>query len=342
MMIAAHFGDGPLFWNLIHLQKFIGGAEGFVSYSGLVLGMVASRRGSREENAVLNARILRRAGQILCLHYLLIVSILVLHEMTGRMAFVPSVRVLGGWYSALYMLLTLRFQIDFANILPVYVLFLLCAPALLAIFRRGYTGLCLAASIGLYLVAQVSPSLLRVTDARFGDEAFRLPAWQVLFIFGLSLGFYRRKIVAVWPAWKNWIIPLCLCCYCAVFVIETIHRLSLFGWNPVSPAIEAAYFGRSSLRPIRLLAFASANLLTYLLLRRVCKRETPLRCLLWLSTLGRNSLYCFIAHFGLLLMFYMLGIAGWSPIWHDFAIVLILITIYNMAKHHILSQIIPN
>jgi hypothetical protein len=343
-MIVGHFGGGgPLFGNLLHLQKYIGGAEGFVAYSGLVLGMISSRRNTWEQRAALNAKVARRAVQIACIQYLIAVGALAINAATGRLDFVPSLEELGGWQQAGWMILTLRFQPDFLNILPIYVIFLLCAPVPVTLIQRGYTGLCLAASVSLYLWAQWSPSLLRIVDLRFSEEAFRLAAWQLLFVTGLCLGYHRRKIAnEVWPAWKRWILPFCLCCYGSVFLLEAADKLHLFGWDPISPAIEAAWFSRPSLRIGRLLAFASANLLAYLLIRRLRARGLLARSLQWLITLGTHSLYCFLAHFILLLALLSLQFNKLSPGLRDVAIVLVVITIYSMAKHRILRSVIPN
>lgn len=342
MMIASHLGGGPIFGNLIHLQKYIGGAEGFVLYSGMALGMVAARQHTPARYTALNVKVLRRAGQIACIHYLLILTILAIHQTTGRIDFVPSLQKLGYWRQAVWLIITLRFQPKYLDILPLYILFLLGAPVLLVLLRRGYGSVCLAVSCGLYIWAQFSPSFLRYVDMRFGDETFRIAAWQTLFVIGVCVGFHRLRITKeVWIHWRGIIIALCLVCYGSVFLMEAADKFHLFGWR-LDPAFDAACFSRQSLRIGRLLAFFSANLLAYLTIRFFRRHGMLTQILEWLRTLGTYSLYCFLVHFGLLIFLYAVQADTWMPLLRDVIVALSVLTVYIMAKHRVLMNLIPN
>ncbi len=342
MMIASHMGGGPIFGNIMHIQRYIGGAEGFVTFSGLVLGMLAARQRTPERRTALNVKILRRSGQIACLHYLLIVTILFIHQTTGRIGFVPFINRLGSWPQAAGLIISLRFQPKYLDILPLYVFFLLGAPALIGLLRRGYGSVCLAVSSALYLWAQFSPTFLRYVDMRFSDEPFRIAAWQLLFVIGICVGYHRLRITKeVWPAWRGVIITACIVCYVSVFLMGVASRFHLFGLYHDSP-LDIALFSKSSLSFGRMLAFFSANLLAYLTIRFFRRRGVLMRSLEWLRTLGTYSLYCFIVHFGLLIFEYAIGANAWTALLRDAIVVFTVFIVYGMAKYRILMNVIPN
>ena len=79
------------------------------------------------------------------------------------------------------------------EIIGLYVFLVLAALPCLIAFRRVGWRLPLAASWALYAFYQVSPH--SVTSAGF-ESVFPILAWQLLFVHGIAIGYYRDSIAA--------------------------------------------------------------------------------------------------------------------------------------------------
>jgi len=139
------------------------------------------------------ARMVTRAFNLYAAHLaLVLVAVAVIG---GFVVETGDTRVLS-WYhldliaeapvEALVGISLLTFQPAYLNILPLYVALLLMAPLLVALARRSLT-LALAASAGLYLVAQLTHLGLPVWPGA-GRWFFNPFAWQLLFTLGLAIG----------------------------------------------------------------------------------------------------------------------------------------------------------
>jgi hypothetical protein len=88
-------------------------------------------------------------------------------------------------------ILGLTHQLDFINILPLYVVFLLAAPVLLLLARRS-KWLMLAASVALYGAARLLALNLPTWPIE-GNWFFNPFAWQLLFVMGLFIGLQLKS-----------------------------------------------------------------------------------------------------------------------------------------------------
>jgi hypothetical protein len=87
--------------------------------------------------------------------------------------------------------LGLTHQLDFINILPLYIVLLIGAPALLMLARRS-SWLMLLGSAGVYVVARVLSVNLRTWPLE-GDWFFNPFAWQLLLATGVFVGLRLRN-----------------------------------------------------------------------------------------------------------------------------------------------------
>jgi hypothetical protein len=192
------------------------------------------------------------------------------------------------------------------EIIGLYVFLLLAAIPCLIAFRRAGWRLPLAASWAMYAVYQVSPHQL--TSAGF-EDVFPLLAWQLLFVHGIAVGYYRDSIarsVARWPRG----LPAAASVGAAAFMLFALSNPRADGpsWlraGMVSPELFTYlydhYFALSDLGIGRLLNLAVALPLGYALLTWCWPIARASQAVF--VTLGEQSLGAFVLHvYGLILL----------------------------------------
>jgi hypothetical protein len=338
MMISSHLSDQTMSYALLHVPRWFSGAEGFVLLSGVVLGIVDRVR-MREGEWPASRRILRRAGQIYAVHCVLTLSVFVAHETTGQPPFVPPAAALGGWPSTLVSIATLSAQPRFMDILPLYVLLLVMAPVVLGIVRRGGSWIVLAASIATWLLAQAAPRFLMLSDPVFGIDAFRLPAWQLLFIVGLLVGHHRAALTTAIRPYRGAIIAVAAITLAVTFALAQLERPAI-DRSPVD--VSPAMLSKPDLGWVRLLTFFSFIVVAYPVVQWIVRHPRLGPWLGALQTIGRRSLASFIVVIVLTLLFVAAGGLSW-PAWiQDLATLVVIALVYLAARSPVLQRVIPN
>ncbi len=344
-MLAGHFGSDTYLRYWTHLPRFFDGAAGFVFLSGFVLGSIHLRRLQKQGERAASAAIWKRAGLLWAVHVLLTLFVFGLHQKTGRIAAIPSVETLGGWGKTLWLIATLQMQ-PFGlglDILPLYAIFLLASPLILALLIRGCSIVPLLASFLLYLSVQFRPEALNLLDPRSGAVAFYWAAWQFLFTLGLMAGWQRERLQAALAG--KWRTPLLIVSGTLSAVFLVLAQLDLHSvFHPLHPALARLYagFDKPTLGGLQVLYFFAALLPGYLLLRRLMRTEGGRRVLSLLETMGRLSLYCFLVHLGYTFSIRALSTETWTPLQQEGVSLIGLIFVGAMARFGILRRWIPN
>jgi hypothetical protein len=192
------------------------------------------------------------------------------------------------------------------EIVGLYVMLVLAAiPCLVALRFAGWKPV-LATSWALYIFYQFVPG--RLTSIEF-ESVFPLLAWQLLFVHGLTVGYYRESITAAVSRWPKTGLMLTaggtLAFMALAFSNPHADGPSWLRWSVVSPEhftyLYDRYFSLSDLGIGRLLNLAIALPLGYVLLQRCWPLVRPLQGIF--VTLGQRSLGAFVLHvYGLLLM----------------------------------------
>lgn len=301
-----------LVWERIGV---VSGGEGFVILSGVVLGMVHRRRLREAPWSDSAARLSARAFQLYRVNLFVVLSVAALSVLSflnteAAMTFVdrgsgtvyplyPSADAslhhwLGSW-------LLLRIGPHQFQIMGLYVVLLLTAPAAIWLFQRDRAVLVLSISWILYFGNTAFP--VRPTHAQF-EYGFPLLTWQLPFFHGLAFGYYWKEIAAFFHGWR--LLAL------RVLSGGLFLAFLLFTWNNPNPGFPAwyrldfipagqfhdvyqAYFSKNRLGILRLVNYAVILYLGYQLLtivwrpiyRTVGKILVPL---------GQASLYVFVLH----------------------------------------------
>ncbi|MGF1686612.1 OpgC domain-containing protein [Photobacterium japonica] len=288
---------GSTFLQGFTLQPFgqFGAAEGFVFISGLLAGAIYSR--PAHSNQELRQKAHHRALTIYGYHLVclgVIVVWLALAYAFSPMAYgVLSANASGLVSDPLPALLLSVLLINkpfYLDILPLYVMFMLLLPLLIAAYRRGWMLLVVAVSVGCWLMsdwasdvmlvplyAWMAPSLTVQTG--FFDPI----AWQLLFVLSSALGFACQNRTFRWqhPALTV------LCVFIAGFIMAAQNGL-FWDWG-LKPQTLYQLGNKTELAWIRLLSLG-----VWVYLFAVVIQRFP-RALVWhpLSYIGRYSLQVF-------------------------------------------------
>lgn len=325
-VVVNHLGMTSLFQLLTQEAiGFVSGAELFVLFSGLVVGMVYGPR-AREDFGTVVDLTSRRAGKLYVTALVVLVgvflaSLLPFFRTEALTTFVDQGTGGAGHGGAgrtydlyagmeslfqfpmppqvLPAILLLQFGPWQFNVMGLYVVLLLLSPLILAALSRGKAAWVLAGSLAVYAVGTVTR--FRLLPSQF-EDSFPLLVWQVLFVIGLVAGYHRRKIVD-WLAARTWLVAACT----AVALFLTFLswgnpylangfdvRLALIP-DTAYRTMYDAFFARTYLAPGRLLNVLVLVVAAYAFLSAYWKPVE--RALGWfLIPLGRATLYVFIMH----------------------------------------------
>jgi hypothetical protein len=180
----------------------------------------------------------------------------------------------------------LTYQLDYFNILPLYVVLMTAAP-LLAVIDRQSPNLLLALSVAIYFITLSTPVPIPTWPVD-GQWFFNPLAWQLVFVLGFVLargdgvgGFVRRHIGMI--RWLS--LPIVLVSALIVW----------FGWwaDPSTMPQPRLFFisDKTYATPIRLVQFLALVAIATAVYPAI-KRTAP-SVVEFLSLLGRHSLSVF-------------------------------------------------
>ncbi|HEV8502089.1 MAG TPA: OpgC domain-containing protein [Casimicrobiaceae bacterium] len=308
---------------------FVSAAEGFVFLSGFLVGAVYLKVAREQGLPTMRRRIWRRAGVIYAAHVALLLFLLWVvlpvavargaHPVTDLASFYlehPHVALVAG--------LALVYNPPLLDILPMYVIFMLAAPFVLASGARHGWGAIGVASALLWLAAQfhlggdiynVVTAPLRTPVPYRETGAFSFLAWQAVWVAGLWGGARSLDGPAL-PALRQ---PGAIAA-AAVVAIGFFAWRHVAGQAPESPALVGLALDKWHLGALRIVNFAALMVLV-LALRDAIARHAAQSAL---TTMGRVSLTVFTAHAAICLVV-LAFVADPSPAhlrWRDTAIVL--------------------
>ena len=303
----------------VSYQRFwvVTAAEVFVVLSGIVLGMVYGARLVRDGSLVVTQRLLKRALVLYAAFIGVTLSILALSLMGVDVSAVttwnpnaitwfldPRTMTAQDWRD----LALLRYGPWAFEIIALYVwLVLVAVPCLMALRIAGWRPL-LAASWAAYFCYWIAPTPL--TAAEF-ESVFPILAWQLLFVHGIVIGYYREPIgTFVRRCPKS--VPLAVAGACVAFMAFALSNPTMEGpmwlrWRVISPEVFSSlyerFFSLSDLGIGRVMNLAVALPVGYAVLawKRIWTLVAPIQDLF--VTLGRGSLAAFVLHvYGLLVL----------------------------------------
>ena len=296
---------------------FVSAAEGFVLLSAFVSGLVYSRIGYTQGVAVMRQAFWRRALKIYFIQAALLLFLFTVITGVGLQLDQPAVKEMVKYYlahphDALTFSLLLVYQPALLDILPMYILFMLASPWVIAFAMRHGWQWPMALSATWWAASQFGTTewLYGVTSSAlhlpvpYGETgAFDTFAWQFLWFVGMWLGASRNAPDAQPFVFPRWLLGLAL----AV-------AGGCFAWRHFGPTGQAPFgddaglnllFDKWHLGPLRLVNLAALCIVAIRFGPPLLHRLPRPR---WLEDMGSASLPVFCAH--LVAVFVVVSLTG--------------------------------
>ena len=353
-------------YNYVAWERFgvVTGAEGFVLLSGLILGMLSRLRmehdgfGSTVNKQFNRAFLLYRTSLFVILSVLLI-NFIPFIDAKEAMTFTTY----GGKVYELYPVLSkfaeyhdiiiakffmLRYGPHQFQILGLYVILLMIAPFVLWLLSKKRYGVVLSLSWIIYFGNNGFHA--RPIGAQF-EYAFPLLTWQVLFVHGLVIGYYRNEI------WNFFHTRLGAITFGAIFM--AFLGFLFFTYNNPIPQLSNAlklhfiepdtfrsiyknFFDKNTLGFGRLMNDFAVLVVSYAMLSYLWK---PLNKLFgwFFIPIGQASLYVFILHvYACIAIANLTWFGDEGSIWmNTLGHTLVFAWMWLMVKYKVLFNIIP-
>jgi hypothetical protein len=272
---------------------YTGVAEVFVLLSGLVAGMIYWRLAERVSPREVWAVGLRRAG-FLYLTYLGLAYAIILLTVGVRglgAEFVPfggELIVRSPWAAAL-LVPPFVYQPGYADILPMYCVFVAFTPLAVLMTKRGKLAQCIAGSAVIWLLAQLGlgDAVIELVTDRISTRPpfFDILGWQMVFLGGLVLGMRREAGISPVVPTPPWLM------IASVAVVVVCFAMSHGGFGAPDERGGLGWLeDRSSFGPLRVLNAAAY----VVVVARLGSYRTPWLEQRWLAMVGAHSLPVFV------------------------------------------------
>jgi hypothetical protein len=289
---------------------FVSAAEGFVMLSAYMAGMVYTRRALKDGIPAMRQAFFMRALKIYGCQAALLFFLFSFIAVLGMSFERDEVKGLMGFFlreplTAFIASLLLVYNPPLFDILPIYIVFMLVSPLVLAHgVSRGWVGI-MAASLLLWLLAQfdlgsrlydlgVALSGLQTVPPR-AYGSFEIFGWQFLWVLGLWMGSSAAQHPEAETRFPRPLVLAVLVFAVCTFVWRHAVGQAPFGGN----AALNLLFDKWHVGPLRLINFFALLVLAMHYGPRLLDR---LPRLTWLEVMGAASLPVFCAHLVLVLL----------------------------------------
>ena len=354
-MVVDHFGGDSWLYAITGGNRFyVSAAEGFIFISGFVMGQAYRSKRDRAGLPAAMTEALRRARTLYIATVALTLVFSCLYLYTDIALWTGRDFGLGidSPFEIFVAAMTLHYTYHGTDILAMYTLLLLVAPLILLLLSVGEWYWVLGVSWLWWLIYQFYPEEASIPWYIRHGENFPVAAWQVLFVTGHVLGFYRDALGERLRQFRRLRVVAV-----ALGVAVTLALISLawgaesgvqFGFFDIDPNVLNESFFKVPLRPWRLVAFLSVAIVAY---TTATYLWVPLRRIVgWLMLpLGQAALYSYIVHFFLILLVYNLApsiaLLPWGQSEAVFTPVLqiaVVMLLWVLVRRRVLFGIIPN
>lgn len=345
-MVIDHVGGASLLYPLTGGNRFfVSAAEGFIFLSGLLVGLIYGPRIAQRGLQEVQLHLLHRSATL----YGVTLGLTFVFVGLSRLAGMPWLQDVEPLSPALIVsLITLHHTYYLVDVMLLYTLVLAVAPIALLLMHAGKTWVVLLASVGCWLAYQWFPDAVRVPWTIVNNDTFQITAWQMWFFVGMAIGYHRNWLwsrLAKLPLIPSAVVLMLLAAGLVnLRLVDGAPLARLFHTPDGATAIDLV-FGKDTVRPGRMLAFAVFFPLFYLLLT-YCWRPLE-RALGWLMIpFGQNALYVYAMHLfaiylSALVLPYVPGFDRFVA-WQNTPVQIVAVAvIWLMVKREILFDVIP-
>jgi hypothetical protein len=342
-MVVNHLECRSFFNNITQGHIYASSAEGFVFLSGFVLGFVTLQRIDKTGLQPAMKKLLERAWVLYVTGFILMAGLGLLSMVAPNMTRPSFAQAPGAWWQILLAAGTFHLAPPVIDILQLYVLCLLASPGIFWLLRRKLTLPLLTISWTLWWIQQVHPYSFSFQPLDRAHPYFVFATWQILYVHGVTAGYHKAKIAKIWSRLPKIPVYVCMAMIVIAALVAAHFDLQLGTW-PAGVQDRALWLrltDRSTNGPIRLvtllglfsLMFAAVDLCWKPLEKSLGKLFIPL---------GQNSLYVYIIHVPLTLVWFMIpGLISGNIFLVSFAQVLAIGLCWLLVKYEVLFKVIP-
>jgi len=362
LVIATHLEYFSIFsmfaWERIGL---ISSAEGFVTLSGMVLGLVYRKKLLQIGFWQATWSLWKRAFQLYRVNLAIILSILLLSHLSfvnvnevthwinpvSKQAYPLFPPEQSSWKDILASTALLQIGPHQFQIIGFYCIVLVLAPMALLLLHYNLTPLLMLTSWAIYLINSIDH--LKVTAALF-ERAFPLLTWQVLFFNGMIIGYHHHKVFDFLSC-RITITPVVTAAISALmFLLLAQHNPNPIFWpldslsildSSVYSHLYFQWFDKTTLGIGRIINNVALFVVMFYLLTQYWAIFN--RFFGWLLIpFGQASLYVFIIHVYLIIIINSTPLPGYNRFSINSAIHLSsILLIWLMIKRRLLFSFIP-
>jgi hypothetical protein len=342
-MVVNHLECRSFFNNITQGHIYASSAEGFVFLSGFVLGFVTLQRIDKIGLNAAMLKLLERAKILYFTSFIAIAGLGLLSLIVPGMTRPSFDRAPGEWWQILLAAGTLHLAPPIVDILQLYVLCLLVSPAIFWMLRRRLLLPLLTISWTLWWIQQVHPYSFSFQPLDRAHPYFVFATWQILYVHGVAAGYHKDRIAKLWSRLPKIALILGMIAI-VVTALITAHfdlQLGTFPAKVEDRALWLRLTDRSINGPIRLVTLLGLFSLMFLAVDRFWQPLEKIAGKL-LITLGQNSLYVYIIHIPLTLIWFAIPGLIQGNIWVvSIAQALAIGLCWLMVKKEVLFKVIP-
>ena len=342
-MVVNHFESHSYFNNITQGHIYASAAEGFVFLSGFVLGMVTLKRIDREGLKSAMGKLLERSRILYITSFTLRVVFGLLSTIAPGITRPSFEAAPGSWWQIIIAAATFHLAPPVIDILQLYVLLLLVSPGIFWLLRHGFWLPTLAISWSLWGIQQVHPYSFSLHPIDREFPYFTFATWQLLYVHGLLMGYYRTEVAKVWKRIPKLPFLLAMGALVIGFIVAAQYDMQLGLWpaNVTDRALWLRFTDRSINGPVRLVNLVA---LFSLMFAAVDAFWQPLHKTLgkFLVPLGQNSLYVYILHAPATVVWFLIPGLVEGSAWMTTLLQAVAITgFWFLIKYKVLFNVIP-
>ena len=342
-MVVNHLEARSYFNNITQGHIYASAAEGFVFLSGFVLGMVTLKRINKEGLKSAMGKLLSRSRVLYFTSFILMVTLGLLSIVAPGMTRPSFDQAPGSWWQIILAAATFHLAPPVIDILQLYVLLLVMSPAIFWMLRKGLWLPVLTFSWSLWAIQQAHPYSFSVHPIDREFPYFSFATWQLLYVNGLLMGYYRTKVTEIWKQVPKLPFFLGMGVLIAALLMAAQNDMQLGMWpDKVSDrALWLRFTDRSINGPVRLvnlfalfsLMFAAVDAFWKPLYKSLGNLLVPL---------GQNSLYVYILHVPVTVIWFLIpGLVQGSAWLTTLLQAAVIAGFWLMVKYKVLFNVIP-
>jgi hypothetical protein len=342
-MVVNHLESHSYFNSVTQGHIYASSAEGFVFLSGMVLGLVTRQRIQKIGLKGSMKKLLERAWTLYTTSFILMATLGLLTIVAPGWTRPCFEAAPGSWWQILLAAATFHLAPPVIDILQLYVLCIVASPGMFWLLRRGLWAPLLAVSWSVWSLQQLHPYALSFNPLDRDHPYFSFASWQILYVHGLTAGYYRSQLQHLWARIPKLPLVTVLLTIVIGALVTAQYDLQLGIWPAnVSHRINWLQWTDRSLNgAIRLVTLLGLFPLLYMVVDRFWH---PLNKSLGklLIPLGQNSLYVYIMHVPITVLWFLVpGLVTGNEIVTTVMQAIAIAFFWLLVKKQVLFNIVP-